>query len=245
VTQRPLSLLVALAAGLLVTTGASPHRAAAANLTVYAAAALTDVFPQIDKRPRYSFAGSNTLALQIRNGAPADLYVSAAPSFTQDLFKAGLVEKPEALAYNRLTLIVPKSNPAGIRSVFSLRRSGIKLVVAAPAVPVGSYTRQILRNLGLTSVLANTVSQEPDVRSVTTKVALGEADAGFVYMTDALAVADQVTKIALPARAHPRVRYEIAVVAASKNKAAARAFIKRALGSVGRGLLSRAGFILP
>jgi len=246
VTRRLLALLAAL----VVTSGASADRApaasaGAANLTVYAAASLTDVFPQIDKRPRFSFAGSNALALQIRNGAPADLYVSASPNFTQDLFKAGLVEKPQTLVYNRLTLIVPKSNPAGITSVFRLRRSGIKLVVAAPAVPVGSYTRQILRNLGLTSVLANTVSQEPDVRSVTTKVALGEADAGFVYATDALAVEDQVTKIVLPAWAQPKVRYEIAVVAASKNKAAARAFSKRALGPVGRGLLSKAGFILP
>jgi molybdate transport system substrate-binding protein len=206
---------------------------------------LTDVFPEIDKRSRYSFAGSTSLAIQIRNGAPADVFASAAPSFTQDLFEARLVEKPQTLAYNRLALIVPRSNPADLSSVFDLRRRGIKLVVAAAGVPAGSYTRRVLRSLGLTGVLANVVSQEPDVGSVTSKVALGEADAGFVYTTDAKAFQDELTEIELPARAQPKIRYEIAVVAATRNKLAARAFVTRALGPVGRGLLSRAGFILP
>ena len=104
---------------------------------VFAAASLTEVFPKIDPAPHYSFAGSNQLALQIRQGAPADVFASAAPNFTQDLFAQGLVEKPRFLAFNRLAFIVPKSNPAGITSVYDLRRRGIKLVIAAPAVPVG------------------------------------------------------------------------------------------------------------
>lgn len=224
---------------------ASTATAGGGDLVVYAAASLTDVFPKIQPSAKYNFGGSNALALQIRNGAPADVFASAAPNFTQDLYKTGTVEKPQTVAYNKLALIVPTSNPASITSVFSLRRDGIKLVVAAPQVPVGAYTRTILRNLGLTTVLRNVVSQEPDVRSVTTKVALGEADAGFVYVTDAKAVSDKVTLITLPAWAQPKVRYEIAIVSSSTNKSAAQAFVKRVLGPIGRGLLSQAGFILP
>jgi molybdate transport system substrate-binding protein len=234
-----------LAAALVLAAPAGARREATSPATVFAAASLTDAFPRIDGRAHYSFAGSNQLALQIRNGAPADVFASAAPSFTQDLFKAGLVERPVTLVYNKLVLIVPRSNPANITSVFSLRRDGIKLVVAAPAVPVGSYTRTILRNLGLTSVLRNVVSNESDVRGVAGKIALGQADAGFVYTTDAKAFGTDVRAIALPAWAQPKVRYEIAVVAASSNKAAARAFVRRATGPVGRGILSGGGFVLP
>jgi molybdate transport system substrate-binding protein len=242
--MRSLAVPVLLAA-LALAAPAGARREAAAPVTVYAAASLTDAFPRIDGRARFSFAGSNQLALQIRNGAPADVFASAAPSFAQDLFRAGLVERPVTLAYNKLVLIVPRSNPANVTSVFGLRRDGIKLVVAAPSVPVGSYTRQILRNLGLTSVLRNVVSNESDVRGVVGKVALGQADAGFVYTTDAKAYGDDVRAISLPAWAQPRVRYEIAVVRASANKAAARAFVRRATGKIGRGILSGAGFVLP
>jgi molybdate transport system substrate-binding protein len=213
--------------------------------TVFAAASLTEVFPKIDSGARYSFAGSNTLALQIRQGAPADVFASAAPSFTQELFRDGLVEKPRFLAFNRLALIVPKSNPAGIRSVFDLNRSGIKLVVAQSRVPVGSYTRTVLRNLGLTNALGNVVSQESDVKDVLGKVALGEADAGFVYVTDARVAASQLKTIAIPVFAQPKVRYEIAVVKNRPDTAAARAYVARVTGPAGRKLLAQAGFRFP
>src|SRR6185295_2467367 len=98
-------------------------------------------------------------------------------------------------------------------------------VIANSAVPVGSYTRTVLKRMALSSVLTKVVSQESDVKAVTGKVALGQADAGFVYVTDARAVSDQVTVIKIPAWAQPRVRYEIAVVSKSANKAAARAWI--------------------
>ena len=141
------------------------------------------------------------------------MFASASPQYTQDLFRQGLVEKPVTFASNRLVLIVPKSNPAGLTSVYDLARKDVKLVIAAPAVPVGSYTRTVLRKLGLSSVLAKVVSQESDVKGVVGKVALGQADAGFVYVTDVKPVAGDVTAIAIPAWAQPRVRYEIAVVA--------------------------------
>ena len=120
------------------------------RLTILAAASLTEVFPRIDRRPAYSFGGSNQLALQIRQGAPADVFASAAPNFTQDLFKEGRVEKPRTFASNKLVLAVPRSNPAGLSSVFDLRRRSVKLVVGTARVPIGAYTRQVLRNLGMT-----------------------------------------------------------------------------------------------
>ena len=173
--------------------GATPSRSQAEPLTIYAAASLTEAFRALDPVPRYSFAGSNTLEAQIRQGAPADIFASAAPLNTQRLFRSGHVERPVTFTANRLALIVPRSNPAGIHSVYDLRRKPVKLVVAAPAVPVGAYTRTVLRKMGLSSVLSKVVSQESDVKAVTGKVALGQADAGFVYVTDARPVADQVT----------------------------------------------------
>ena len=232
--------VVALLTGAAV---ASAARSQAEPLTIYAAASLTDVFRSYDANERYSFAGSNTLETQIVNGAPVDLFASAAPLNTQRLFRQGLVEKPVTFTANRLALIVPKSNPADIHSVYDLRRKPVKLVIAAPAVPVGGYTRTVLRKMGLTSVLSKVVSQESDVRAVTGKIALGQGDAGFVYVTDARAVANDVTVIRIPAWAQPRVRYEIAVVSRSTNKTAARAWITALLSARGQAALKSYGFL--
>jgi molybdate transport system substrate-binding protein len=214
-----------------------------ARLDVFAASSLTDAFKAFDSRPRYSFGSSTTLETQIRNGAPADLYAAASPVNTQRLFRDGLVEKPVTFTANRVALIVPRSNPAGIRSVADLRTKRVKLVVAGPEVPLGSYTRTVLRRLGLRSVLSKVVSEEPDARAVTGKVALGQADAGFVYVTDARSVSDRVTLIRIPAWAQPRVRYEIAVVSSSSRKAAARAWIQRILSKRGQAALKEYGFL--
>ena len=140
-------------------------------------------------------------------------------------------------------MIVPKSNPAELHSVYDLKRKPVKLVIAGAAVPVGAYTRTVLRKMGLTSVLSKVVSQETDVRAVTGKVALGQADAGFVYVTDARAVSDQVSVIRIPAWAQPRVRYEIAVVSKSTKKAAAQAWIKTLLSPKGQAALKGYGFL--
>jgi molybdate transport system substrate-binding protein len=240
--SRPLALLIALvtASSLASTAGARPQQP---SLTIYAAASLTEVFAVYDKAQRYNFAGSNALETQIRNGAPADIFASAAPVNTQRLYRAGAVDKPVTFTSNRLVLIVPRSNPADLHSVYDLRRKPVKLVVAGAAVPVGGYTRTVLRKMGLTSVLSKVVSQESDVKAVTGKVALGQADAGFVYATDARPVSSQVSLIRIPAWAQPRVRYEIAVVSRSSNKTAARAWIKRLLSPIGQKALRRAGFL--
>jgi len=214
-----------------------------AALTIFAAASLTNVFAQIDAKPLYSFAGSNALAAQLRQGAPADVFASANMSIPQQLYDDGLVEKPVVFTRNALTLIVPRSNPANIHSSYDLRRSGVKLVVAAPGVPVGDYTRTVLHNLGLDDALANVVSNETDVREVLAKVALGEADAGFVYTTDARTVKGKFATIGIRWSAQPIVQYAVAVVASSPHKAAARAWVKNLLGKTAQAKLLAAGFL--
>jgi molybdate transport system substrate-binding protein len=214
-----------------------------AALTVFAAASLTNVLPQIDAHERYSFGGSNTLAAQIRQGAPADVFASANTALPQQLYDEGLVERPAVFTRNALILIVPKSNPAGIHSVYDLRRPGVKLDVAAPGVPVGDYTRIVLHNLGLDDVLANVVSNETDVRDVLAKVALGEADAGFVYTTDARTVRGKVATVGIRWSAQPIIQYAVAVVKASAHKAAARAWVRRLLGKGAQKKLLAAGFL--
>ena len=215
-------------------------------ITVFGAASLTEVLPKIDKSPRYSFAGSDQLAVQIRQGAPADVYAAASPKYTQLLYRDGLVLKPVVFATNRLIVLVPRSNPAGIRSVYDLRRDGVKVVIGDRTVPIGTYTRQILDALGITAdVTKNVVSEETDVKGIATKVALGEADAGFVYRTDAKPVSSRTRTVALPAWAQPPIRYEVAVVKASPHRAAAHAFVKEVVSKRGRLLLAKAGFGLP
>src|SRR5262245_3641348 len=233
------ALAIAVVLASVLASGASARRQA--GLTIYAAASLTEVFKAYDGSESYSFAGSNQLETQIRNGAPADIFASAAPLNTQRLFSQGLVQKPVTFTANRLVLLVPKSNPAGIHSVYDLKRKPVKLVIANAAVPVGSYTRTVLRKMGLVSVLSKVVSQESDVKAVTGKVALGEADAGFVYATDARPVSDKVTVVKIPAWAQPRVRYEIAVVSKSPNKAAAQEWVKGILSAKGQAALKNAG----
>jgi molybdate transport system substrate-binding protein len=222
---------------------AAPAQTAPERITIYAASSLTDAFGRFDPAQRYSFGSSTTLEMQIRHGAPADLFASAAPLNTRRLHREGLVEKPVTFTSNRLALIVPRSNPAAIRTVYDLKRKPAKLVVAGAAVPVGAYTRTVLRRLGLSSVLGKVVSHEADARSVAGKVALGQADAGFVYVTDARAVVDRVRVIAIPSSAQPRVQYQIAVVSRSSRKAAARAWMRKLLSPRGQAALKEFGFL--
>jgi molybdate transport system substrate-binding protein len=233
---------VALIAGLCLPAATS----AASRATVFAAASLTTVFPRIDKSPAYSFAGSDQLALQIQQGAPADVYAAASPKFPELLYRSGLVTKPVVFATNKLVVIVPRSNPGHIRSVYDLRRSGLRIVIGDQSVPIGSYTRQILDALGITAdVTKNVVSEETDVKGIVAKVALGEADAGFAYVTDSKTAASRVRAVSLPAWAQPPVRYELAIVKSTSHRAAARAFVKKVLSKRGRQLLAHAGFGLP
>jgi molybdate transport system substrate-binding protein len=221
--------------------------AGAQALTVYAATSLTNVFPAVDKRPTYSFGGSNTLQLQIERGAPADVFASASPTEAQALFKEGLCTRPVTLAINRLVLLIPNENPGNITSVYSLRSGGRRLSIGTAGVPIGIYTRQLLRRMRLSSILSsNTVSQQTNVGQVSSQVALGAADAGFVYYTDGLAVKDRTRMISLPKWAQPPVRYQICQVRRDGVDASgAQAFIKEVTGKAGRAALKGYGFGLP
>ena len=241
--MRTVVLAVALLAfGSAVSGAATPARPA--PVTVFAAASLTDVFPAIDPRETYSFAGSNTLATQIANGAPADVFASANTTIPNQLYAQGLVEKPVAFTRNTLVIVVPKSNPGSISDIYDLTKPGVTVDIANSSVPVGSYTQTILKNMNLTSrIMANVVSQEDDVRTVLTKIALGQADAGLVYATDARTVPGQVKVIKVPAWAQPKVTYALAVVAKSPNQAAAQAFVREVLSKAGQAKLQAFGFL--
>jgi molybdate transport system substrate-binding protein len=236
-------VLAAIALATLV--GACGGSGSGGDVTVFAASSLTEVFQALDPAAKFNFAGSDDLATQIEEGANADVYAAASPKYPGKLFDAGLIEKPQIFATNRLVLIVPRDNPAGIESVADLEQEGVKLVIGAEGVPIGDYTRQVLENMSETAVLDNVVSEEDDVKGVVSKVSLGEADAGFVYATDVKPVSDEVTAIQLPADAQAQVEYPIAIVEGARNEVAARAFVELTLGSEGRQALSRAGFGLP
>ena len=236
------AVVLAVLAALVVLGGAGA--ASRAGLTVYAAASLTNVFPKIDAGPRYSFGGSNTLAAQIQQGAPVDVFASANLTLPKQLYAKGLCSKPVVFTRNTLVIVLPKSNPASIHTIYDLTKPGVKLDIAGAGVPVGSYTLQVLRNMNLSSaVLKNVVSQETDVRAVLAKVALGEADAGFVYSTDARTVRGKVVTLKVPARGQPNVQYGMCIVSRSGDKPDARSFVDKVLSKAGQARLLAAGFL--
>ena len=230
--------------GLLAVPAGGTAASGSTQLTVYAAASLTNAFPAIAPHEKYSFGGSNALAAQIQQGAPADVFASANTTLPRQLFQQNLCSKPVVFTRNRLVIVVPRKNPAHIQNVYGLAKSGVTIDIAAKGVPVGNYTLQILQNMNLSNaVLKNVVSQETDVREVLAKVALGEVDAGFVYSTDAKTVAKKVLVVKIPAWAQPKVQYGICVVSSSSHKSASRAFVKRVLSKAGQKKLHRFGFL--
>jgi molybdate transport system substrate-binding protein len=221
--------------------------AASQAFTVYGAASLRSAFPRIDGSPKYNFAGSNQLQLQIERGAPADLFASASPAEATALFREGRCSRPVTFATNVLVMITPRKNPARLRSVFGLRTGRHRLAVGTAGVPIGAYTRQVLRRMRLSSILStNTVSLEPNVNSIVAKVGLGSADAGFAYFTDYLAAKNRLRVVRLPASAQPPVRYQMCVVKRpGADTASAKRFMRRVRSSRGRSILKRFGFGLP
>jgi molybdate transport system substrate-binding protein len=235
-----------LAVALAAQAAPSAGEAAADRPVALAAASLTEVLPRIEPEGQYSFGSSSALAEQIRRGAPFDVFLSASPLYTQALHREKLARKPVAFATNSLVLIVPRSNPARIKTIFDLaKRKKLRLVTAGPKVPIGLYTREVLKRLGLLRVLKKVVSLEPDVKGIVGKVALGQADAGFVYRTDVAAVANRVRAIAIPARAQPTVVYELAIAAEPCDLGAAQALVISVLSPDGRKALRTARFGLP
>lgn len=236
--------VIALALAVIIPAGVLSGCGSSNSTTVYAAASLQEAFPAIDSSATYSFGGSDKLATQIEQGAPADVFASASAKYTTKLYEEGLVDKPVTFASNRLVLIVPKANPANITKVSDVTRPGTRLVVAAAGVPVGDYTRTVLGELKLSDALKNVVSEESDVKGVTGKIAVGgNAHAGFVYATDVPPVADKVRVIEIPASAQPPISYQIAVVKRTKHPKEAAAFIAKVTDSAGQEALSAAGFV--
>jgi len=225
---------------------ASAPTAGDPQATVFAAASLTKVFPQINPGAKYTFGGSGALEVQIEQGAPADVFAAASPRQPAALFAKGLVKKPVQFATNTLVLIVPKNNPAHIASASDITKPGVKLVICNATVPCGDYARNAFENLGITTqAMKNVASQTTDVTQTVAQVALGQADAGFVYITDADAARGKVKVVRLPAKAKPHAQDYIAVVTAAKHPAAAAAFVKSVLSPAGQARLRAAGFGKP
>ena len=217
-------------------------------LTVSAAASLTGAFEALKRdytaaELRFSFAGSDELAAQIRKGVTPDVFAAANTKLPEALAKEELVEEPMVFASNDLVLAVP-ADGAKVSSLDDLGRPGVKLAIGSESVPVGEYTRELLSGLGperAKAILANVRSEEPDVTGVVGKVSQGAADAGFVYRSDADAASGRLRAISLPARLDPRVAYGAAVVKGARRRKAARTFIRSLLDGQGERALRRAG----
>ena len=243
-----------------VPTAAPTSTTASQTLTVFAAASLTGAFGDIGKAfeaanpgvtVKFSFAGSQVLVTQIEQGAPADVFASADHKNMDALVTANLVASGyKDFATNLLTVILPPSNPANVQTLQDLAKPGLKLVLEDPSVPAGNYTRQILTNMSKdptygtdfsTKVLANVVSNETDVKQVVAKVDQGEADAGVVYVTDALAAPD-LKSISIPANYNVIAHYPITVLEKAPNSDLAAAFVAYVLSTDGQAVIKRWGF---
>ncbi len=242
---------------------AAPGQVPAGKITVFAAASLTGVFQKAATAFKaahpgtdiaFNFAGSPTLRTQLEQGARADLLATADQANMQSATDKGLVRgSATVFAKNKLIVIVPKSNPAGIAGPADLAKPGLKLVLAQKDVPAGKYARESLQKLqsgpaagaGFSDkVLANLVSEEANVKAVVAKVQLGEADAGIVYASDfSPAIVKDVTAIAIPDAYNVIAEYPVAVTAEASEADIAHAFIDFLLSDQGQAILTEAGFI--
>ena len=242
-------------------TVAPTSAAAARTLTVFAAASLTDAFGEMGNAfeaanpgvtVKFNFAGSQTLQGQIAQGAPADIFASASGTYMDAAVTEGFVDKAASQVFltNILVVILPPSNPANVQTLQDLSKPGLKVVLADAAVPAGKYARQILDNMSKdpgyatdfgAKVLANVVSNETDVKQVVAKVQLGEADAGIVYVSDAIA-APTLKTIEIPASLNVVAKYPIAPLLKSANPDLAAKFVAYVFSADGQAMLKKWGF---
>ncbi len=222
------------------------------ELTVSAAASLNTAFTRYGEQfsaasARFSFAGSDELAAQIRQGVKPDVFAAANTKLPGELFAEGLVERPTVFAGNRLVLAVPAED-AEVSSLEDLEADGVTIAIGSQNVPVGSYTRAVLEQLPAArgeAILANVRSEEPDVGGITGKLTQGAVDAGFLYATDVRALDGALKAIDLPADLDPSVAYAVAVVKGAEQPEAARAFVAGLLDGAGAQALKAAGFEPP
>jgi molybdate transport system substrate-binding protein len=240
-----------------------PAGALAADLTVFAAASLTNAFQEIGPaferahpatRARFNFAASSLLRTQIEQGAACDVFASADREQMEPLARARRVGAVTLFAQNRLVVVMPAANPGRIQRLQDLARTGLRLVITAEQVPIGRYTRQALGKMdgpqamgqGFRSrVLANVVSQEANARALLTKVTLGEADAAIVYASDAVAAGGKVSRLAIPARYNEIADYPAAPVVGSRLPKEAAEFVRFLRSRAAQQILQRHGFELP
>ena len=231
------------------------------TLNVFAAASLKESFTAIANRYqqghpgviiKLNFAGSQILEQQIASGAPADVFASADLANMKKASDAGLVGDSQVFVKNRLTVIIPTSNPGKINTLHDLANKGVKIDIEASTVPAGKYSLQVLDKMALSpqygpayvsAVKANFVSLETDVKAVVTKVQLGEVDAGFVYVTDAGAAKDKVTMIQIPDTFNVIAQYPIAVTKSAAHASDAQAFMQYILAKDAQDVLQQYGFI--
>jgi molybdate transport system substrate-binding protein len=248
---RRLGLAIAATVALLAGCGSDDGNGKP-QLTVFAATSLKNAFQVYGDsfgaaKVRFSFAGSDELAAQIREGSAPDVYAAANTKLPLQLFAKKLVERPVVFAANRLVLAVP-AGTTKVRSVNDVAKPGVTLAVGSASVPVGAYTRQVLTRLGPSeskAILRNVKSEEPDVSGVVGKLTQGAVDAGFVYITDVEATKGTLKAIELPARLQPAVQYGAAVVTGASHPNEAREFIDGLLTGAGRNDLLAAGFTAP
>jgi molybdate transport system substrate-binding protein len=232
------------------------------ELTVFTAASLTGAFGEIGQMYKnetnilvvFNFDGSQALSTQIENGAYADVFASANKKQMNSLKNGGLMNNSSIVTFtrNKLSLIVPKDNPAKIGNLSDLAKPGLKIVMGTKDVPVGDYALQIISNLGnnssygpdyKTKVLANVVSQETNVNYVVTKVALGEADVGFAYVSDITEdLASKVDKIEIPDEYNIIAEYPIGILLESKYPTESQEFVNLVISDEGKAVLEKFGF---
>ncbi len=247
---RASAAVLALTLLCLVGCGASGSDEVGDPLTVSAAASLTDAFPAYaessNMSARFSFAGSDELAAQIRQGAPVDVFAAANSQLPDDLYAEGLVERPVVFATNSLVIAVPSDSE--IQSLEDLAEPGIDLVTGTEDVPFGSYTRETLDRLPTAlrePILANVRSEESDVKAAVGKLTQGAADAAFTYSSDVAVAADRLRAIRLPKEYRPDVAYGVVVVKGSGDLESARSFVVGLTSATGRSALRIAGFKAP
>jgi molybdate transport system substrate-binding protein len=245
-----LAVLVGTCGG--ATQPASSTAGLSGSLTVFAASSLTDAFKKVaeqfgTRHPSahhvFNFGSSSTLATQILNGAPADVFASADEVNMRKVADAQLTAAaPTFFVANRLQIVVAPGNPRRITGLADLARPDLVVVLAGPTVPVGRYALEALQKAGMTMAPA---SREVDVRAVLHKVALGEADAGIVYVTDVRSAAARVTGVDIPEQYQVIARYPIALVKGAKNAGLAAAFVEHVLSEEGQRLFAELGFSRP